>query len=619
MKIRNKKGVFCKLFEINNPKILVIVGLFAAFVQAGVFPTYGIFWTKILFVMMRNDKDSIRDGVEENALYMFIVSIVSFFNTFILKVSFGIVSENMTKELRAQLYMSILRKHIGWYDHEENSPGQLTSLLSGDVQTVNGASSESIAAMIEGTLQILVGVCLAFVFEWRVALVMLGLVPFLVLSAYIDTKVTSGVVEENEDKLKEANSLVSDAILNNLTVASFGHEYLLIEKYKEKMTNHLKDSIKKAHIGGIAYGFTQFMTFASYALLFWCGAKFIENYDVESEDVFIAIFVIVFAAWGSGQSQQYAPAAGKGKNAALRIYSIIDEESSLDPLASNPDEVIADSSSFKGDIEFRDVWFRYPTRRDQWVLKGASFKIKANSIVGLAGESGCGKSTIIQLLYRFYEPQFGNIYVDGVDIRDFNVVSLRKQFGLVQQEPILFNYSIKENIAYAKVDATAQEIMNAAEVANATEFIETIKESQNKDNKDDEPMTFFNHQNTIFESDSLPEGYNSSCGVKGGKLSGGQKQRIAIARAIIRQPQVLMLDEATSALDEDSQNKVQVALDRIMGDRTSIVIAHRLTTIQKCDNIIVLRKGKVEEQGTFKELISKKGGYFAQISSDLEQ
>ena len=339
--------------------------------------------------------------------------------------------------------------------------------------------------------------------------------------------------------------------------------------------------MKRAHMAGVLYGFSQFMIFCEYRLLFWSGARFIKRYNVNPEDLLIAIFILFFAVFGFVQSQQYTPSIILGKRLALRIYSIIDQESELDPLASSPDQVLADSSTFRGDIEFKDVWFRYPTRRDQWVLQGASFEIKANTIVGIAGESGCGKSTIIQLLYRFYEPQFGNIYVDGVDIRNYNIATLRKQFGLVQQEPILFNYSIKENIAYAKDDASADEITYAAEIANATEFIDKVKEVQGKENKDGEPMALFNFENSVFETDIMLVGYNSSCGVKGGKLSGGQKQRIAIARAIIREPQVLMLDEATSALDEESQNKVQSALDNVMEDRTSIVIAHRLTTIQK--------------------------------------
>jgi len=609
-----KRGVFCRLIGINKPTVLIFTGLFGSLIQGSLFPVFAIFWTKILFVMMKTDNNEIKDGVHTYALWMFIMALITLFATIAQKMSFGILSDNMTRSLRSQLYVSILRKHIGWFDHEGNSPGQLTSVMSGEIQTVNGASSESIGSMIEAFLQLAVGIILAFFFEWRISLVMLGVAPIITISSFIQTKIKQGATVAGELNLKESNSLVSDCILNNITVASFGHEYLIVDKYKELLEIPMQDSIKKSHLQGITFGFSQFAMFAVYSLLFYVAAKFIEKYDVKAENMFLAIFIIMFSAYGSGQAQQYAPSAGKGKQAAIRIYNIIDEESELDPQLENEGEVIANSGEFKGNIEFRDVWFRYPTRRDHWVLKGLNLKIGMNQTVGLAGESGCGKSTIIQLLYRFYEPQFGHIFIDGINIKDYNVASLRRQYGLVQQEPILFNYSVRENIAYAKVNATNQEILDAAEIANATEFISTLQAHTNEDEK---PMNIFDEEENATEDPiQLPPGYLVSCGVKGGKLSGGQKQRIAIARAIVRKPQVLMLDEATSALDEDSQNKVQVALDRIMKDRTTIVIAHRLTTIQKCDKIFVLRYGKVEEEGTFAELMKKKG-YFAQISSDF--
>ena len=342
----------------------------------------------------------------------------------------------------------------------------------------------------------------------------------------------------------------------------------------------MNDATKRAHIGGFVFGFSQFTTFAVNSLLFYVGALFVYYIGIESENMFLAIFIIMLSSFGAGQAQQFAPSAAKGKRAAYRIFSIIDEESELDPFAKNEGQIEASNDTFRGDIEFRDVWFRYPTRRDVWVLRGLSFKISKDQAVGLAGESGCGKSTVIQLLYRFYDPQFGNIFIDGIDIKDYNIHSLRKQFGLVQQEPILFNYSVKENILYSKMDATYEEIVESTKIANATEFIDQLEPSHS--NNDKAMTLFMDKENSNKEDDNLlPPGYYAECGIKGGKLSGGQKQRIAIARAIVRKPHVLMLDEATSALDEDSQNKVQVALDRIMVDRTTIVIAHRLTTIQK--------------------------------------
>ena len=388
-----------------------------------------------------------------------------------------------------------------------------------------------------------------------------------------------GASLSHESNLKDANSLVSDAVLNNLTVASFGYEYLIVDKYKELLSVPMNDATKRAHITGFAFGFSQFITFAVNSLLFYVGALFVKNLNISSEDIFLAIFIIMFSSFGAGQAQQFAPSASKGKKAANRIYSIIDEVSELDPFIKNDGEIEATSDTFKGDIEFRDVWFRYPTRRDVWVLRGLSFKVSKDQAVGLAGESGCGKSTVIQLLYRFYDPQFGHIFIDGIDIKDYNIHSLRKQYGLVQQEPILFNYSIKDNILYSKMEASNEEIIDSTKIANATEFIDQLEAPHSE--KDKGMKLFMRDESRYQEENKLPAGYYAQCGVKGGKLSGGQKQRIAIARAIVRKPHVLMLDEATSALDEDSQNKVQVALDRIMGDRTTIVIAHRLTTIQK--------------------------------------
>lgn len=329
---------------------------------------------------------------------------------------------------------------------------------------------------------------------------------------------------------------------------------------------------------------------------------------------------MMFAAVGAGQAQQHGPSAGKGIESACKIYDIIDEPSEIDPFIQKEGEIIATRNNVKGDIEFRNVWFRYPTRKDTWILKGLNLKIKANECIGLVGQSGGGKSTIIQLLYRFYDPQRGQIFIDGHNIKDYNLRSLRGVFGLVSQEPVLFNYSVKDNITYAKPKATSKEIIDAAKVANAAQFIE---ESESNDVGDDtqfpnsamEPL-----RSTSVESlnnDELPKGYNTLCGVKGGKFSGGQKQRIAVARAIITKPQVLMLDEATSALDEESQRKVQEALDLVMTERTSIVIAHRLTTIKKCDRLIVLDQGVVAEEGTYDDLINY-GGVFAHISSDMQ-
>ena len=319
-----------------------------------------------------------------------------------------------------------------------------------------------------------------------------------------------------------------------------------------------------------------------------------------------------------------------------------------------------DPETFKGKIEFEDVWFRYPTRKADWVLKGLNLIIFPNETIALVGESGCGKSTLVSLLLRFYEVDFGDIKLDGVSIKEYNIASLRKQMGLVMQEPTLFNYTITENIIYGKSEATNSEIRESAQIANGLEFIESDQltnayedtaqtllaemkhqesylreligneefeqklakmEKQAKEEK--KKGTFVSAKGEIdYRSEELKDmelhpGFSIDCGLKGGKLSGGQKQRVAIARAIIRRPKILILDEATSALDEASQTKVQIALDNVMNDRTSIVIAHRLSTVEKCNRILVLENGRLVEEGGFEELKGKEGGIFAQLASGM--
>ena len=275
-----------------------------------------------------------------------------------------------------------------------------------------------------------------------------------------------------------------------------------------------------------------------------------------------------------GVALQNAPDWSKGKESANKIIRIIQC-----PKEGTPESKIIDGDRImtpeiaQGAIEFKDIWFRYPTSSGGWVLKGFCLIIPASQSIGLAGESGCGKSTLIQLLLRFYSPQRGSITINGISIESFTLKSLRAQYGLVQQEPLIFNTTILDNICYGRPEATADEIKEAAEVANASEFINELIE------KDDEHIELADHDDDRFSS--LGDGYRVICGVKGGKMSGGQKQRIAIARAVVRNPKILMLDEATSSLDESSQAAVQETLDKVMTTATSLVISHRLSTLSK--------------------------------------
>jgi len=589
-------------------------------ISGSLFPTFAVFWTKILFVMM--DFSNMGSQLLKYCGLLLGIGFVALVVIFTEKFLFGSLAETMSRNIREETYTAILRKHVGWFDSQENTPGQLNTILSTEVNTLNGASTESVAVMFQSFTGLLIGVGLALFFEWRISLVALAVAPVMMLSAAINSKVkVSDLVEGQKNEVK-VNSTVSDTIVNYTTVASFANEFVLIKKYQEILSIKLKKDIMKCYISGMLFGFSQFMQFGMYTVMFWSGAKFVEKYNVNPQNLFTAIYIMMFAAIGAGQAQQHGPAAGKGIEAATKIYNIIDEPSLIDPFQLNSNERIATKENIKGRIEFKNVWFRYPTRTDNWILKGLNMTISQNECVGLVGQSGGGKSTIIQLLYRFYDPQKGQILVDGHDIKEYNVRSLRAQFGLVQQEPVLFNYSVKDNISYAKEHATLKEIKDAAIVANAHDFIQEIEFDANASKEETKfpenamtPLRSSDYSDTSFEE--LPPGYNTLCGVKGSKFSGGQKQRIAVARAIITHPQLLMLDEATSALDEESQKKVQDALDNVMKETTSIVIAHRLTTIRKCDRLIVLDQGVMSEEGSYDELM-RAGGQFAQISSDMQ-
>ncbi|XP_068091619.1 ATP-dependent translocase ABCB1 isoform X4 [Hyperolius riggenbachi] len=326
--------------------------------------------------------------------------------------------------------------------------------------------------------------------------------------------------------------------------------------------------------------------FFAYAGCFRFGAWLMANGHITMENVFLVFSAIVFGAMALGQTSSFAPDYAKAKISAAHIFSLLERQPLIDSYstAGNAPE------DCDGNVTFQGVHFNYPTRPDVKVLQGLDVTVTKGQTLALVGSSGCGKSTTVQLLERFYDPFDGGVCVDGGDLRSLNIQWLRAQMGIVSQEPILFDCSIAENIAYGDNSrrVSQEEIEKAAKEANIQSFIE-----------------------------SLPDGYNTRVGDKGTQLSGGQKQRIAIARALIRRPKILLLDEATSALDTESEKVVQEALDRAREGRTCIVIAHRLSTIQNADKIAVIQNGKVVEQGTHQQLLQLKGFYHSLVSIQL--
>jgi ATP-binding cassette, subfamily B (MDR/TAP), member 1 len=375
--LRKKKGFFKRLVVHNKPPAFIFTGLVASILVGTLFPVFAVVWTKVLFVMMQDPDDMFRDLLKYCG-FLLLIGAFALITVFIDKFSFGFISENMSRNIREECYRNIFRKHVGWFDLPENTTGQLTNVLSTDVNTLNGASTESIGIMFQAMIGLITGITLALIYEWRICLVALAIAPIMMISAAINSKVKAGSLVNIDKSGAKTYSMVSDSIINYATVASFANEATLIEKFKQSLQGKLDKEIRKCYISGVLFGFSQFMQFGMYTVLFWSGAKFVEKYDINPQHLFTAIYVMMFAAIGAGQAQQHGPSAGKAIESACKIYDIIDEPSEIDPFVTNLNEIIASKENIKGEIEFRDVWFRYPTRKDHWVLKGLNMKIYAN-------------------------------------------------------------------------------------------------------------------------------------------------------------------------------------------------------------------------------------------------
>ena len=372
-----------------------------------------------------------------------------------------------------------------------------------------------------------------------------------------------------------------EAIGNIRTVASLGKEKDFHSVFMSSLSGPHRKALKKSWIRGFIFGFASSLPMFAYATVMYYGGWLVVH-DPENtpyENVFKVSESLLFGTQMIGQAVAFAPNYNKAKVAANRIFALLRRVPLIDASSPSGNKL----ENVTGNVDFEKVEFHYPTRKNIQVLKGLSLNVKAGQTVALVGHSGCGKSTCIQLLERFYDPDVGQVQLDRQDIQPANISSLRSHFGIVSQEPVLFNRTIGENIAYgdnARV-VHMDEIIEAARKANIHTFIQ-----------------------------SLPKGYDTMGGERGTQLSGGQKQRVAIARALVRNPKILLLDEATSALDSESEHVVQMALDAAREGRTCITIAHRLSTIQNSENIIVINHGLIAEQGTHDELIKQRGLYF---------
>ncbi|KAF9954849.1 Multidrug resistance protein 1 [Mortierella alpina] len=492
---------------------------------------------------------------------------------------FTLSAENQAKRIREKYLHAILRQDIGWHDVGKKHES-LNSRLSADTQLIFDGLADKVGLVLASAATFIAGFVIAFTHGWRMSLVLLTAVPLMAVAGGLMAKYATQTTADGQDSYAKAGGLAEQAIGSIRTVVAFDGQKRELQKFSEVIDIAYKSGIKKAFATGIGMGSFMMIMFLSYSLAFWYGAAQVKDRKMETGHVLTVLFSTIIGAFSLGNVGPNIAVFAKAQAAAFTIFKTIDRVPSID--AFNPSGLKPENLT--GHIVVRDVDFAYPSRPDVPILKNMNIEIKPGQTVALVGHSGSGKSTIVGLVERFYDPSSGSITLDGIELKDINVRHLRDNIGLVSQEPVLFNATIKQNILYGiradQKTATDKEIEAACRLSNAHDFIS-----------------------------KLPQGYNTMVGERGALLSGGQKQRIAIARALIKNPSILLLDEATSALDTESERIVQAALDNAATGRSTIVIAHRLSTIMNADLIYVMDRGVVLESGTHETLMALGGTY----------
>ncbi|XP_043290091.1 multidrug resistance protein homolog 49 isoform X2 [Venturia canescens] len=570
-----------RIFGLNKPEWPYnIVGCLAAAVVGASFPAFAVLFGEVYRVLGLVDPDEVRRETVNFSILFIIVGVVTGLGTFLQMYTFGLAGVRMTTRLRSTTFAAMLKQEMGWYDEDANSVGALCARLSSDAAAVQGATGSRIGAILQALSTLVLGIGLSMYYSWQMTLVSIISIPLVLGAVFFEARIMSGQGMQEKKKMECATRIAIEAISNIRTVASLGKEAAFLDRYCVELAHVAQATRTRNRLRGLVFSCGQTTPYFGYALSLYYGGYLVARHNLPYEDVIKVSEALIFGSWMLGQALAFAPNFNTAKISAGRIFRLLDRV----PEIITPPEFEGKDRDWKADglIQFSKVEFHYPTRPESQILRGLNLIVKPGQMVALVGQSGCGKSTCIQLLQRLYDPLTGNVTMDRRDINSVALSALRAQLGVVGQEPVLFDRTIAENIAYGDNNrhVTMEEIIEAAKKSNIHSFVS-----------------------------SLPLGYETRLGSKGTQLSGGQKQRIAIARALVRNPRILLLDEATSALDTQSEKVVQAALDKAKEGRTCITIAHRLATIRNADVICVLEKGTVAEMGTHDDLIAADGLY----------
>ncbi|KAI5242365.1 multidrug resistance-like protein [Aureobasidium subglaciale] len=589
-----------RCLRLANPDSPIIaLGLTASIISGGIILGEAIVFGNLISVLNDLESPNFRDRADFFSLMFFIIAMIAFFSYALNGCCFGVVSSHFIAKVQHISLVSILRQDMQWFSGR--SVSSLMSSLNSDAGQLACLSGVAIGTIFTVCVSITGGIILAHVVAWKIAVVLLAAVPVMVMAGYVRLRVLALAESRHRSAYNDAASIAAEACRGIRTIASLGRERGVSKSFNEAVRKPYEKGIRFTLISNTLLALSFSITYFVYALAYWWGARQVRNGTYGQLEFFIVLPALLFSAQSAGQIFSLSPEMSRAGLAARNVFglhdqkpSIVTDDSKESSKKSTPDETIPtlndkpDSSS-GGWIEFKDVSLCYPSKPQHPALQNVNVSIKPGEFIALVGPSGAGKSTVLTLLQRFYDPTTGSVLLDGQDIREVAVSKHRGRLGLVPQEPDLFPGSISYNIGLGAAPdqmATQADIEEICEKCGIHEFIM-----------------------------SLPEGYNTECGTNGSKLSGGQKQRIAVARALIRSPEVLLLDEYTSALDAHSEQQIKEAVDGASVGRTTIVVAHRLSTVQNADRIFVFDDGRIQEVGSHAELVAQGGLYAGMVKA----
>lgn len=570
------KHNFVTLYGIVKPyKLYFFIGLLAVILSSIVTMSF----PKVLSMLI-DQASGIPTIFSRNQIVVVlgVILIIQVILSFTRIFLFAIITEKSMADLRNKIFNQLLQFQVTFF--EKRRVGDLISRITNDITNLQDLFATTLAELVRQIITFVVGIILILTISVKLTLVMLSVIPIIVIVGVFFARYIRSLSVKVQDKLADANVIVEETLHNIQIVKAYNNEAFENKRYFDGNTTIINLAIHAAKFRGGLISFFIVGMMTSIVIVLFYGTAQVEEGLITIGKLTEFIIYTAFIGGALGGMGEHFVRLQKSLGCADNLLNIIDKQDEKE----NVIDTKLLSEQTRATVEFKDVSFRYPAREDVEVLKSISFKANQGERIALVGYSGAGKSTIIQLLLKFYAPNSGQILVNDIDIAEVNESSVRKLAALVPQDVMLFGGSISDNIRYGKLDATEEEIKSAASRANAWEFIT-----------------------------GFPEGLNTLVGEKGVKLSGGQKQRIAIARAILRDPQLLILDEATSSLDAQSESYIQEALDAFMEDRTTIIIAHRLSTVKSADKILVIKGGHIVEEGKHEDLIRIEDGYYNEL------